>query len=102
MNINITNKAIVEIKKVLKEKNSTSASKKIRIFLAGIGWGGPKFNLALDEQKENDEIYSEDSVDFVADKNLIDQYKGFKIDYSNFFLQRGFLVHPYSGPASTC
>jgi len=37
MNINITNKAIVEIKKVLKEKNSTSASKKIRIFLAGIG-----------------------------------------------------------------
>jgi len=37
MNINITNKAIVEVKKVLKEKNSTSTSKKIRIFLAGIG-----------------------------------------------------------------
>ena len=100
MNINITNKALVEIKKVLKEKNSTSI--KIRIFLAGIGWGGPRFNLALDEQKENDEIYPEDSVDFIADKSLIDQYRGFKIDYSNFFLQRGFLVHPYSGPVSTC
>jgi len=35
MNINITNKALIEIKKVLKEKNT--ASKKIRIFLAGIG-----------------------------------------------------------------
>ena len=35
MNINITNKALNEIQKVLKEKNSTSA--KIRIFLAGIG-----------------------------------------------------------------
>ncbi len=100
MNIKITKKALVETKKVLKEKNATS--KKIRIFLAGIGWGGPTFNLALDEQKENDEIYSEDSVDFVADKNLIDQHRGFKIDYSNFFLQRGFLVHPYSGAASTC
>ena len=100
MNIKITKKALVEIKKVLKEKNTTS--KKIRIFLAGIGWGGPKFNLALDEQKENDKIYTEESVDFVADKSLIDQYRGFKIDYSNFFLQRGFLVHPYSGPASTC
>ena len=55
MNINVTNKALNEIKKVLKEKKSTS--KKIRIFLAGIGWGGPTFNLALDEQKENDEIY---------------------------------------------
>ena len=102
MNINVTNKALDEIKKVLKEKNSTSTSKKIRIFLAGIGWGGPTFNLALDEQKEDDEIYSENSVDFVADKSLIEQYKGFKIDYSNFFLQRRFLVHPYSGPASTC
>ena len=100
MNINITIKALDEIKKVIKGKNLTS--KKIRIFLAGIGWGGPKFNLALDEQKENDEIYSEDSVDFVADKNLIDQYKGFKIDYSNFFLRRGFLVHPCSSPAFTC
>ncbi len=100
MNINVTNKALNEIKKVLKEKNTTS--KKIRIFLAGIGWGGPTFNLALDEQKENDKIYSEDSIDFIADESLIDQYSGFKIDYSNFFLQRGFLVYPYSGPASTC
>ena len=100
MNINITKNALTAIKKVLTEKNTTG--KKIRIFLAGIGWGGPTFNLALDEQKENDEIYSEDSVDFVADKSLIEQYRGFKIDYSNFFLQRGFLVHPYSGPVSTC
>ena len=100
MNINVTNKALNEIKKVLKEKNATS--KKIRIFLAGIGWGGPTFNLALDEQKENDKIYSEDGVDFIADESLIEQYRGFKIDYSSFFLQRGFLVHPYSGLASTC
>jgi len=100
MNINITKKALVEIKKVFTEKNTTS--KKIRIFLAGIGWGGPTFNLALDEQKENDEIYSEDYVDFIADKNLIEQYRGFKIDYSNFFLQRGFSIHPYSGSASAC
>jgi len=100
MNINVTNKALKEIKKVLEEKNTTS--KKIRIFLAGIGWGGPTFNLALDEQKENDKIYSENNVDFIADRSLIDQYEGFKIDYSNFFLQRGFSVHPYSGPASTC
>ncbi len=35
MNINVTNKALDKIKKVLTEKNTTS--KKIRIFLAGIG-----------------------------------------------------------------
>ena len=35
MNINVTNKALNVVKKVLKEKNSTN--KKVRIFLAGIG-----------------------------------------------------------------
>ena len=100
MLIKVTNKALEEIKKILKDKNVKD--KKIRIFLAGIGWGGPTFNLALDEQKENDKIYSEEVVDFVVDKSLIDQYRGFKIDYSNFFLNRGFLIHPYSEPASTC
>ena len=39
MNINVTNKGLDEIKKIIKGKNLTS--KKIRIFLAGIGWGGP-------------------------------------------------------------
>ena len=35
MNINVTNKALDEIKKTIKDNNATS--KKIRIFLAGIG-----------------------------------------------------------------
>ena len=35
MNIKVTSKALDEIKKVLKGKNTTS--KRIRIFLAGIG-----------------------------------------------------------------
>ncbi len=35
MNINVTNKALDEIKKILTEKKSTN--KKIRIFSAGIG-----------------------------------------------------------------
>ena len=100
MNINITSKALDKLKNVLKEKNVSSA--KIRIVLAGIGWGGPRFSLALDEQKENDKIYSKDGIHIIADKNLIEQFKGFKIGYSNFFLMKGFSIYPYSGSISTC
>ena len=100
MNIDITSKALDKLKNVLEEKNTSSA--KVRIFLAGIGWGGPRFSLALDEQKENDKIYSEDGIHIIADKNLIEQFKGFKIGYSNFFLMKGFSICPYSGSASTC
>jgi len=100
MNIDITNKASEKLKNILEEKNTPSA--KVRIFLAGIGWGGPRFNLALDEQKENDKNYSEDGIHIIADKNLIEQFKGFKIDYSNFFLMKGFSIYPHAGSASSC
>ncbi len=100
MNIDITKKASEKLKNILEEKNTPSA--KVRIFLAGIGWGGPRFNLALDEQKENDKNYSEDGIHIIAEKNLVDQFKGFKIDYSNFFLQKGFSIFPYSGSSSSC
>ena len=100
MNIDITSKAIEKLKDILEEKKSTTA--KVRIFLAGIGWGGPRFNLALDEQKENDKNYSEDGIHIIAEKNLVDQFKGFKIDYSNFFLQKGFSIYPHTGSASSC
>ena len=100
MNIDITSKASEKLKNILEEKNTPSA--KVRIFLAGIGWGGPRFNLALDEQKENDKNYSEDGIHIIAEKNLVDQFKGFKIDYSNFFLTKGFSIYPYSSSASTC
>ena len=100
MNIDITSKASEKLKNILEEKNTPSA--KVRIFLAGIGWGGPRFNLALDEQKGNDKIYSEDGIHIIADKNLIEQFKGFKIDYSNFFLMKGFSIYPHTGSASSC
>ena len=100
MNIKITSKALEKLKNILEEKKSTTA--KVRIFLAGIGWGGPRFNLALDEQKGNDKIYSEDGIHIIADKNLIEQFKGFKIDYSSFFLMKGFSIYPHTGSASSC
>ena len=100
MKIDITSNASGKLKNILEEKNTPSA--KVRIFLAGIGWGGPRFNLALDEQKENDKNYSEDGIQIIAEKYLVEQFKGFKIDYSNFFLQKGFSIFPYSGSSSTC
>ena len=99
MNIEISNNALTQLKSILKKKATES---KVRIFLAGIGWGGPRFNLALDEQKENDKIYSEGGIHIIAEKTLVDQFKGFKIDYSNFFLAKGFSIYPYHGSASTC
>ncbi len=51
MKIELTETAQEELKKVLESRKD---NKPLRIYIAGYGWGGPSFGLALDEPKEGD------------------------------------------------
>jgi len=51
----------------------------IRVYLAP-GWGGPQLNLALDEQRENDEVFVFDNYTFLIDKNLLQSVAPVEID----------------------
>lgn len=90
MNINITEKAKEEMRKVLENKNSPNQP--LRIYIAGVGWGGPSFGIALDEQKEEDQMVEVDDFKFVVEKDILSAYSNFNIDYSNNWLRRGFYV----------
>lgn len=52
MKINISNETIVLLKEQLSKKNK----KYIRLNMAGFGWGGPSFNIVLEEQIEKNDI----------------------------------------------
>lgn len=100
MKINLTDKAFKELKKLLAKKNTKN--QKIRIILKGVGWSGPRFNLALDEQKDDDESIDLKGMTFLVNKQLLSQFQNFTIDYSSFFLQRGFSVYAHGDYASGC
>ena len=51
MIIDLTDSAKGQLTKVKSEKNS---EKPLRIYIAGYGWGGPSFGLALDDLKDDD------------------------------------------------
>ncbi len=91
MKIEITEKAVEELKNVIDSKKETSKNK-IRLFIAGIGWGGPSFGIALDEQKENDVVYSTEELDFVAEEFVSEQYGAFTIDFTNSWRGKGFSI----------
>lgn len=98
MNINITDKAKEMIKKTLDDKKIENPV--IRVYIAGMGWGGPSFGIALDEQKQNDQSVENDGVNYVVEDDLINRYGGFDIDYSNNWLSKGFRVSPSRGGSS--
>ena len=52
----VTQKASEMIKEFLKDKEEIPP---IRIMLSGGGWSGPSVGMALDETRENDEIFDD-------------------------------------------
>lgn len=98
MNINVTENGSKELRKVLEGKDTNN--KGLRLYIAGFGWGGPTFGLALDEQKDNDIIEEVDGFKFIADKDVTSQYNKFTVDFVKDWLRKGFRI--YADNASSC
>ena len=100
MKIDITNTAKEELVKVL--ANKKNENKLLRIYIAGYGWGGPSFGLALDELKDDDIQVVEGEFKFVLEDLLTENFGSFTVDFSDNWLRRGFSVYPDGVAASSC
>ena len=97
MLIKITEKAKEQLLAVKEEKGN---DKPLRVYIAGYGWGGPSFGLALDEQKDEDLELEVDGLKFVYEKELDEAFEYFTIDYTDSGFRKGFTVVPNTGEAS--
>lgn len=96
--INISKEAINAIKG---KYNFDEKDKNVRVFVKGIGWGGPKFGITLDCVKENDEVKKMNDLSIIVEKNLLEIYGGFDIDFLDSWIGKDFVVLPTMG-GSTC
>ena len=84
---------------------SEEASEKIRQFLEGReglqsirilmtegGWKGPYLVMALDEQKENDEVFTAKGVTFLVEKALFERVNPIRIGYTHSTLGSGYTL----------
>ncbi|EGW40472.1 iron-sulfur cluster assembly accessory protein [Desulfosporosinus sp. OT] len=78
--IKITELAAQKIKEVLKAQNKEDAL--LRLYLAGVGCGGPNFGMTLDESKTDEDILDQEhGVSVIIDKKLITYLEGAVVDY---------------------
>lgn len=99
MKINLTEKAINELKTTMETKEQ---EKTLRIYVAGHGWGGPSFGLTLDESKEGDTVVSTEGYEIAVEEGLDEMFDSFTVDYSDSWLRKGFVVMPDRGVSSSC
>lgn len=93
MKINVTDNAKAQLKQVVEEKGE---DKPLRIYIAGHGWGGPSFGLALDELKDDDKSTDIDGLKFVYGEELEGAFENFTVDYTDSGFRKGFTVVPGS------
>jgi iron-sulfur cluster assembly protein len=48
--------------------------------------------MALDELREEDEVFDNSGITYVVDKNLLNQIKPIKVDYVNSAMGSGFSI----------
>jgi iron-sulfur cluster assembly protein len=64
----------------------------IRILTTEGGWRGTYLVMALDEQKKGDEIFVDNGVTFIMEKELFERVKPIRIGYTHSTLGLGYTI----------
>ena len=76
-NVWVSEKAIEVMKEYLKD---TQDPKNIRIMMSEVV-AGPSLGMALDEPKENDEVFDKNGLKFLINKELLDAAKPINVEF---------------------
>ena len=95
----VTEKATEMIREFLKDREEIPP---IRIVLSQGGWAGPSLGMALDEPRENDEVFDSDGITYVIDKGLLDQVKPIKVDFVDSAFGSGFSIQSNLAMGASC
>ena len=82
MKITLPESAVKTLKDILQDNQDRPQT--IRVYFAGIGWGGPSFGIALDEQKDSDVAYEVEGLQFIMDKNEYVQHGDIVIEDTGY------------------
>jgi iron-sulfur cluster assembly accessory protein len=85
----VSEEALEKIKQFLEGREGLQP---IRILMTEGGWKGPYLVMALDEQKKDDEVFTERGVTFLIEKTLLERIKPIRIDYTHSTLGSGFTL----------
>ncbi len=56
----------------------------LRVYVAGMGWGGPSFGLGLDQVKEDDIVENIDGIPFIMEKYLEETFGQIEVKWNGY------------------
>lgn len=102
-NLNVTDLAVTKLKEYLAENSIASP---LRVALMQGGCSGPALGLALDEPKDSDKVFENDTLKFLVEENLFNTTGDITVDFVDAGPRSGFGITSEkvlpSGGCSTC
>ncbi|MFT5699824.1 MAG: iron-sulfur cluster assembly protein [Desulforhopalus sp.] len=78
--------------KLIEYMQVNNISSSLRIALMQGGCSGPSLGLALDEEKPTDELFAQQNLTFLVEKDLLKQCGSITVDYANAGNRSGFSI----------
>ncbi len=101
-NLEVTDKALDEIKKIMSDNKITSDTHGLRLGVKGGGCSGLIYSLAFDEnRRDNDHIIELEEVKLYVDPKSLFYLGGTTLDFSDGLSGRGFVFNNPNA-AKTC
>lgn len=90
--VKVSEYAAEKLKELIGKQNKPEHTM-LRVTFGGYGWGGPQLKLTLDELKgKNDVVVESQGITVVYESDLEGYLHNSVIDYSNSWLERGFVI----------
>ena len=86
---NVGDTAVEKLKEYMTQNNFESP---LRVALMQGGCSGPALGLALDDQKDNDEVFLKNDLTFLIEKGLLDMCGSVQVEYIDAGPQSGFSI----------
>ena len=90
--VTLTDIASEKVKAFLEAEDAAATGAGLRVGVRGGGCSGFQYSLALDEQREGDQVFEHDGIKVLVDQASLRYVDGSTVDYTESMMGAGFEV----------
>ena len=90
--VTLTDIATEKVKAFLESEDATTSGAGLRVGVRGGGCSGFQYSLALDEQRDDDQVFDHQGIKVLVDPASLRYVDGSRVDYTESLMGSGFEV----------